>query len=362
MSGELSVCDLTKRIDGRLVLDSINLHAAAGELVCVVGPSGSGKTSLLRCIAGLERAESGRIEVDGQPIPGVGPRRTAMVFQQDTLFPELTVAQNVEFGLRARGTRAEVGAEAISVMLLRLGLSGLEDRYPDELSGGQQRRVALARALVLHPAVLLLDEPLAGLEEGLAAEGLRLIQNTHRRLGLTTLLVTHNLSAALAVADQIVVVRQGRVAQVGRPREIFERPDSLFVAQFMGRAAFLEAEVQEVVKGENGNLALLHLLGADRWLPAHPDLVADSVGAVLVRPHALSASIQPGSAGAWAEPAGAQAVVEEAHYLGDRVEYVVETEHGSAVATGSLDEPLFAVNQLVELTLREERTWVLPAP
>lgn len=361
MNGELLVRGLTRTIDGRLVLDSADLSASAGELVCVVGPSGSGKTTLLRCIAGLDRADSGRIEVDGQVVPGSGSRRTAMVFQQDTLFPDLTVTQNVGFGLRARGTRADVSAEAISVALLRLGLSGLEDRYPDELSGGQQRRVALARALVLHPAVLLLDEPLAGLDEGLAAEGLRLIRGTQRRLGLTTLLVTHDLTAALSAADRIVVLNRGRIAQAGRPQDLFERPNSVFVAQFMGRSAFLEAEVRQVEQGAQGSRALLHLLGADRWLPAHPGVAAGGGCSVLVRPHTLSAVAVPGVAAAWAEPDGAQGVVEEAHYLGDRVEYVVETAHGNAVATGSLDEPMLAVNQLVTLTLSGERSWVLPS-
>jgi len=360
VSGQLDVHALSRAIDGRTVLDAIDLAAAPGELVCVIGPSGSGKTTLLRCIAGLEPADSGRIEVDGEPVSAGGPRRTAMVFQQDTLFPELTVAENVGFGLRARG-RAGADADAVPVALLRLGLSGMEDRYPDELSGGQRRRVALARALVLHPSVLLLDEPLAGLDEALAEDGLRLIRSTQRRLGLTTLLVIHDQAAALGVADRIVVLDHGRVAQAGRPREVFERPDSLFVAQFLGRSAFLEAEVQQVGTDGRQGRALVRLLGADRWLPAHAEVVAGEVCAVLVRPHALVAEAAPGVAGAWAEPTGAQGVVEEARYRGDRIEYAVETEHGSAVATGSLDEPVLAVNQLVSLALREEHVWVLPA-
>ena len=362
MSGELVVRGLTRTIDGAKVLDAVDLSASAGELVCVIGPSGSGKTTLLRCVAALDPVEAGRIEVDGEPVSGAGPRRTAMVFQQDTLFPELTVAENVGFGLRARGTAADEGAEAVSVALLRLGLSGLEGRYPDELSGGQRRRVALARALVLYPAVLLLDEPLAGLDEGLAEEGLRLIRSTQRRLGLTTLLVIHDQAAALAIADRVVVLDRGRVAQVGSPREVFERPDSLFVAQFLGRSAFLEADAQQVVADGPDKRVRLNLLGADRWLPAHRDVVAGGQCAVLVRPHALTATAAGGVASAWAGPAGAQGVVEEASYRGDRMEYVVETEQGSAVATGSLAQPVLAANQLVDLTVREERLWVLPAP
>lgn len=373
MSGALEVRGLERAVDGHRLLGPVSMSVAEGELVCVIGPSGSGKTTLLRCLAGLDRPDAGTSLVDGKAVPGRGDGRVSMVFEYDTLFPDLTVADNVGFGLRARGVGREVAAETVQVGILRLGLTGLEQRYPDELSGGQRRRVALARALVLRPTVLLLDEPLTGLDEPTAAETLRLIRNTQRRLGLTTLLVTHDQQAALATGDRIMVLRGGQVAQIGTPREVFEQPDSLFVAQFMGRSSFLSATVLEV--GTDGRRVRVDLLGVDRWLPGRVGLRAGQSCSVLVRPHALYASgVTHGSqramgrAGApdgavvapWSEPTGAYGVVAEARYLGDRIEYVVETGQGSAVATGDLDAEPLTVNDVVRLTVDARHLWVLP--
>ncbi|MFT3861583.1 ABC transporter ATP-binding protein [Micropruina sp.] len=359
-SAVLRVAGLVKAFGARRVLHAIDLTIREPELVCVLGPSGSGKTTLLRCIAGLEPA-AGQIEVAGVAVhPGDRPR-SAMVFQRDVLFPELTVAQNIGFGLRAAELEPELAADAVAATVLQLGLSGLEDRYPDELSGGQQRRVVLARALVLRRPLLLLDEPLAGLDEALAAEGAQLIRATQRRLGVAMVLVTHDQSAALAMADRIVVLHNGRIAQQGPPRQVFDRPDSAFVAQFIGRSAFLEAVVDRVRASADGPVARVGLLGAVVDLPAHPK-VLPGPAIVLVRPHALTARVAEVTAEPWAEPIGNLGVVEQVRYLGERMEYSVETEHGSVIATGDLDEPPLRVNQVATLTLTASRAWVLPAP
>ena len=357
MTGRLRIEGLRRRFPDGGGLAGIDLDIAAGSLVCVVGPSGGGKTTLLRCIAGMERPDAGRIVLDGAELPPVHApgRPTAMVFQADTLFPDLDVAANIGFGLRVRRQPASAVAEAVDVALLRLGLTGLEHRFPDELSGGQQRRVALARALVLQPSVLLLDEPLAGLDPVLSRQTMHQIRATQRRLGLTTVLVTHDREAALSAADQLVVLDAGRVVQSGAPRTVFERPDSTFVAQYVGRASFLETEVVEA----SGGTARVSAFGMLLSLPAHPDVRAGQPAAVLVRPHALSVTAASQSSTPWAEVAGDLGVVEDVHYTGERLEYVVETEHGSLIGTGRLADPVREVGDTVRLALDVAQAWVL---
>jgi iron(III) transport system ATP-binding protein len=357
VSGSLRVRGLSKAYETP-ALAEVDLDLDPGELVCVIGPSGSGKTTLLRCLAGLESPDAGSVEVDGRPVH-LGSGLTAMLFQQDTLFPDLTVAENVGFGLRARGLRPAAIRNAVEVALLRLDLCGFEERFPDELSGGQQRRVALARALVLHPTLLLLDEPLAGLDEVLADAGLRLIRATQRRLGITTLLVTHDQATALGVADRVIVMEAGRIAQVATPREVYQRPDSVFVAQFIGRTAFLEAEVIEVRGVADGRQALTEMLGSQRWLACH-SAVTPGPATVAIRPHALLAEQAAHVTKPWAEPRGDLGIVQEVWYRGERFEYAVETAHGNALAVGSLGTPLTR-NQVVSLLLDEPSAWVLPA-
>lgn len=362
MTGELRLDGLRVRFRDIVRLDLDRLDIPAGSMVCVIGPSGSGKTTLLRTIAGFERPDRGRVLLDGKalpPEPGPG-RGTAITFQDDALFPDLTVAENVAFGLRTRGTVGERGREEVAIALLRLGLSGLEQRYPSDLSGGQQRRVALARALVLRPSVLLLDEPLSGLDEALSTKTLRLIRSTHRRLGVTTLMATHDQAVALSVADLVVVLHDGRLAQAGSPRELFARPESMFVARFLGRSAFLTAQAGQVTESGLGRTVEVDLLGGRHLLPAHPGVAEGGPVSVMLRPHGVHVQPDGATAAPWAEVAGERAVVEDVAYYGDRVEAMIETEHGNLVATSDLDGPQLRSGDTVRVRIDAHRGWVLP--
>lgn len=354
MSGRVELVSVDKSFapDTQALAD-VCLTIEPGELVTVVGPSGCGKTTLLRTLAGLQRPDGGRVVIDGADQSGLAPaqRRVAMVFQTDTLFADLTVRANVEFGLGERaGAR-----EAVDVALLRLGISALAERYPHELSGGQQRRVALARALVLRPAVLLLDEPLSGLDEALRASTLALVADTQRRFQLTTVYVTHAIDEALSLGDRVVVLNGGRIEQVGAPREVYRRPASVFVAQFVGRSNLLDATVTAAEPGARR----VRLLGADLRLPAHPS-AAGPGGAVVVllRPRALA--LRATSRPSRAEVRGRHGIITHVRYFGSRLDYVVESEHGMLTIAGDpIADPL-PVGEWVEIEVDEHQGWVLP--
>ncbi|MDQ3699539.1 MAG: ABC transporter ATP-binding protein, partial [Chloroflexota bacterium] len=222
-------------------LEHLTLEVAEGELLFLLGPSGSGKTTTLRLIAGYERPDAGTILFGGVPVQDVPAHRrnVGMVFQSYALFPHMTVAQNVAFGLRMRGASRQERARAVAWALDLVKLPGLEGRFPRELSGGQQQRVALARALAFRPALLLLDEPLANLDRYLRAEMRLELKALQRRLGVTTVFVTHDQEEALALADRVAVLDGGRLQQVGAPASLYTRPQNGFVARFLGEMNLL---------------------------------------------------------------------------------------------------------------------------
>ncbi len=231
---------VTKRFGPVTAADGVSLEIRHGESFFLLGPSGCGKTTLLRMIAGFCAPDAGVIRFDGERVNDLPPHRrnTGMVFQNYALWPHLTVYENVAFGLTVPG-RAPPAAERrrrVLAMLERVQMAALADRLPQRLSGGQQQRVALARALVIDPACLLLDEPLSNLDAKLREEMRLEIRQLVRRLGITTVYVTHDQKEALAMADRCAILRQGRVAQVGPPRELYERPADRFVAEFLGGA------------------------------------------------------------------------------------------------------------------------------
>jgi iron(III) transport system ATP-binding protein len=247
----LEIKQLSKRFGGFTALDGIDLSVAQGEFVVLLGPSGCGKTTLLRAIAGLERQDSGQIVHAGHDISHAPPaqRDYGIVFQSYALFPNLTVGDNVAYGLKSRRTGRAPGAvgaqQRVADMLALVGLPGIEEKYPTQLSGGQQQRVALARALATSPHLLLLDEPLSALD---AIERVRLrseIRQLQSKLGITTLMVTHDQEEALSMADRIVVMKNGRVQQIGTPQDIYRAPCNDFVADFIGRGNLLEATFQD---------------------------------------------------------------------------------------------------------------------
>jgi len=234
MSDFLTLQDLTLAYGGTVAVDRLNLSIRQGELIALLGPSGCGKTTTMRSIAGLLTPKSGSIRLDGRDITRLAPsrREVGLVFQSYALFPHLTVYENVAFGLRLR-READLDAK-VRAGLATVGLSGFADRAPAALSGGQQQRVALARSLVMNPKVLLLDEPLSNLDARLRLEMRLELQRVQRETGVTMIFVTHDQSEALALADRIVVMRDGAIEQVGAPEEIWTAPASAFVADFVG--------------------------------------------------------------------------------------------------------------------------------
>ncbi|WP_433272310.1 ABC transporter ATP-binding protein [Actinosynnema sp. CS-041913] len=233
----------------RPAVDDVTLDIAPGEFMTFLGPSGSGKTTTLSMIAGFTPLSAGSISVDGQDISRLKPhkRDLGVVFQQYALFPHLTVARNVAFPLQQRGmSKTDIGTRVAAALEL-VGLADCADRLPRQLSGGQQQRVALARAVVYEPRALLMDEPLGALDKKLRDQLRREIARMHRELGMTFLFVTHDQEEALTLSDRIAVFNHGKVEQVGTPSELYERPSTLFVAQFLGESNVFTDDGDEVV-------------------------------------------------------------------------------------------------------------------
>src|SRR5216110_516850 len=233
----LQLTGLTKTYGDFHAVAGVDLDIRQGELVVLLGPSGCGKTTTLRMIAGFIAPTAGEIRLDGNDIMRQPPwkRNTGLVFQSYALFPHLSVADNVAFGLRMRKLAPPRIAAKLTEVLRRVRLENLADRLPRELSGGQQQRVALARALVIEPDILLLDEPLSNLDANLREEMRFEIRRLHEEFGITTLYVTHDQAEAMVISDRIAVLEQGRVAQVGTADELFHRPRTRFVAEFIGK-------------------------------------------------------------------------------------------------------------------------------
>ena len=242
-SATIKLDDVTKTFDGRVrAVDGVTLDIAAGEFFSLLGPSGCGKTTSLRMIAGFELPDTGRVHVAGRDITdlAVHKRDMGMVFQSYALFPHRTVAENVAFGLRMREVPRPDIERRVKAALAQVALAGLEERKPGQLSGGQQQRVALARALVVEPPVLLCDEPLGALDRKLRQQMQFELKELQKRLGVTLVFVTHDQEEALAMSDRIAVMNHGKVEQVGAPTEIYERPRTRFVADFIGEINILE--------------------------------------------------------------------------------------------------------------------------
>jgi iron(III) transport system ATP-binding protein len=249
---------LCKRFGAFTALKDIDLDVKRGEFVCFLGPSGCGKTTLLRAVAGLDRQNEGKIVIAGRDVSHAAPadRDFGIVFQSYALFPNLTVTQNVGYGLvNRRRPRSEV-RQRVAELLTLVGLSDQANKYPIQLSGGQQQRVALARALATSPSLLLLDEPLSALDAKVRVRLREEIRSLQRRLGVTTVMVTHDQEEALSMADRIIVMNHGVIEQVGTPADIYEKPVSAFVADFVGSMSFLDATVTGPHSVRTGRLDL----------------------------------------------------------------------------------------------------------
>src|ERR1700758_4200631 len=245
LSIELEVRELTKRYSPQVSVGPISFEVQEGEFFSLLGPSGCGKTTTLRCIAGFEALTEGSIRLHGERLDDKPPHRrdVGLVFQNYALFPHLTVFDNVAFGLRLRRLgRAEIGVRVSRVLQL-VDLAGMATRFPAQLSGGQQQRVAIARSLVLEPRILMFDEPLSNLDFKLRIQMREELRNLQRRLGKTSIYVTHDQTEALALSDRIAVLSNGRIEQIGTPSDIYERPATAFVAEFIGSSNLFPARI-----------------------------------------------------------------------------------------------------------------------
>ncbi|TDE41695.1 ABC transporter ATP-binding protein [Nonomuraea mesophila] len=250
---DISIEGVSKTFGETTALESVDLSVPSGRLATLLGASGCGKTTLLRIIAGFETADTGAIrfgERDIAKVP-VWKRRIGFVFQNYALWPHMTVAENVAYGLRLRKLSKEAVAEKVATGLAMVGLTGREQRRPGQLSGGQQQRVALARALALEPDVLLMDEPLSNLDAKLRVEMRREIRRIQQETGITAVYVTHDQDEALEISDLVAVMNGGRVEQIGAPEDVYERPETTFVASFVGSVTLLRGQVTD-----DGELAL----------------------------------------------------------------------------------------------------------
>lgn len=365
--GRLSLVELTKTFSNTVsdvtAVDHINLDIRPGEFITLLGPSGCGKTTTLRMIAGFEDASSGQVMLDGENMVVVPPnkRPMSMVFQSYALFPHLSVRENVAYGLRLRKKSAEEIKEEVDIALAAMNLTAMADRAPSQLSGGQQQRVALARAMVVRPKVLLFDEPLSNLDAKLRVKMRVEIRRMQKRLGISSVYVTHDQSEAMAMSDRIVVMNSGRIEQVDTPEEIYLHPASVFVADFVGRANFVPAQAQEV--SEDGMVEIEALGQKIRVHSSEGAKEAVREGketVVLVRPESMR--IQPTDE----KPAtltGSLGQVVTSIFYGETVEYEIETEFGSLVCVVSdpRAEDLLEEGQYVRLGIEAEKAWLLPS-
>ncbi len=355
---KLTLVDLGRRFGNTVAVESVSLSLVPGEFVSLLGPSGCGKTTTLRMIAGFIRPSSGRIEMNGQLLSDadhvVPPERRgmSMIFQSYAIWPNMTVAENVAFGLKLRKlSRTEI-ERRLKTMLGVVRLAHLADRYPAELSGGQQQRVALARAIVIEPDVLLLDEPLSNLDANLREEMRAEIRRLHDAFRITTVYVTHDQSEAMVTSDRIVVMNHGRIEQVDDPVALYNQPRTRFVAGFIGRTNFLDGDIRE---------GFFHAPGVN--------LPVGRMAGIGEAARPVSFSVRPNAIGLHASrPAGRDDIwwiesrIAERAFLGEHWDYVVQpvgSDLRLRVATPPLD--IHAVDDAVWMEIDPSRAVEIPA-
>ncbi|SDK90240.1 putative spermidine/putrescine transport system ATP-binding protein [Cryobacterium psychrotolerans] len=345
---------LTKRYGDATAVDAIDLNAEPGEFLTLLGPSGSGKTTTLNMIAGFVDVTEGEILVDGKPVYALPPhkRNMGMVFQHYALFPHMSVGDNVAYPLRQRRLPKSERGRLVADALNKVGLANLSHRMPRQLSGGQQQRVALARAIVYSPRVLLMDEPLGALDKKLR-DSLQLeIKRIHAELGTTFVYVTHDQDEALVLSDRIAVFNQGKIEQVGSAQDLYERPSTIFVAQFVGESSLFHGLAVDHGAGKG-------VLSSDRTLHAHRgDARTGAPAALVVRPERIRVQSIDGTA-----PSGnaVRGRILQEIYLGNSRKLEVELGDGSKVLVreSAGDVTANRPGDLVWLTFRAEDAVVL---
>jgi putative spermidine/putrescine transport system ATP-binding protein len=311
----LQLDNITQRFGDFVAVQDINLDVEGGEMVALLGPSGCGKSTLLRIVSGFIRRSEGRVLFDGQAVDHLSPRErgVGIVFQNYALFPHMTVAENVAYGLQAHRWPREKIAPRVAEMLALVHMSEFAERKPRQLSGGQQQRIALARCLAIDPKVLLLDEPFGALDKNLRLDMQIEVKRLQREYGITTILVTHDQEEALSMADRIAVMARGRIEQVSSPTEIYDRPATLFVNQFVGTTNVLTGEFSK-----EGTVARVMLSGAALDVPSEASFVNGTKVAVSIRPEHLRVVPSGGLAG----------TVKAVLPLGSHVVYDIEVAPG----------------------------------
>ena len=340
----LELQGLAKRYGDVMAVDDCSLAIEQGEFVCLLGPSGCGKTTTLQMLAGLVAPSAGRILLDGRDITGVKPseRGLGIVFQSYALFPHMTVAQNVAFGLEMRRVPPAELKQRVDEVLALVHLETMAQRYPRELSGGQRQRVAMARALVIRPPVLLLDEPMGALDAKLREEMQIELRALQRRVGITTMMVTHDQAEAMTLADRVVLMNMGRIEQVARPFDMYEHPNGRFVSTFLGKANVFQGQAANGITSVKGHR-----------LPCPADAAAGPVD-YIVRPEKVGTT------------SGAPLVrgrISVRLFLGNHWLFEVDTPLGPVQYTEvNRGEPPAAEGQEVGLAWPVEHVRVVPAP
>jgi iron(III) transport system ATP-binding protein len=344
--------NVTKRYGGVTAVDNVSFEIAAAELVTLLGPSGCGKTTTLRLIAGLEVASEGRILIGDADVTNLSAadRDVSMVFQSYALFPHMSVIDNVAYGPTVRGAGKARAREMAAEKIGLVGLKGLENRVPAELSGGQQQRVAVARALVLEPKVLLFDEPLSNLDAKLRRRVREEIRALQQLLQLTVAYVTHDQEEALAVSDRIIVMSDAKIAQIGTPRELYEAPANLFVADFIGDANILDGEAVRWSAG----IARVRVGGVE--IDARSSAPTAGAVKVVIRPDGISIAMTRPNVPAMS------ARVLKAVYVGNHMEYSIEAEGVRLFVIDARTSSLAIEGSTVYVSIVPERVSVLPNP
>jgi ABC-type Fe3+/spermidine/putrescine transport system ATPase subunit len=344
--------DVTKRYGSLVANDHLSLTIQRGELMTLLGPSGCGKTTALRCLTGTNHPDEGRIFLDGKDVTDVPThqRELGMVFQNFALFPHMTVADNVGFPLMIRAIPKDERARLVADALRLIRLEGYAHHYPRQLSGGQQQRVGLARALVYHPKVLLLDEPLSNLDAKLREEMRFEIKEVVTRLSITAMYVTHDQAEALALSDRVAIMNRGRLQQLGTPEEIYESPNSRFVAEFIGLSNFLDGRVEAI----QADVMTVAAGGLRIRTPTLPGVAVGHKVLLFIRPNEIELLPPGGPDEANVFPAR----VDKATYLGDTMDYRVTLGEGVELRIQADARHRYGAGEAVRLRWPRVRSWL----
>lgn len=364
---DVELSAITKKFGALKAVDNVSLHIEDGEMVTLLGPSGCGKTTTLRMIAGLETPDEGQIRIGDllacdmadQINVASEKRDLGMVFQSYAIWPHMTVFENVAYPLRMRHVDRQTKKDKVAKVLSQVGLAGLENTPATNLSGGQQQRVALARAMVFEPRVLLLDEPLSNLDAKLREHMRFELRIMQRRLGVTTIYVTHDQEEALTLSDRIVVMNKGRIEQAGKPSDIYERPETRFVAAFIGKANFLPITGSVVANGATAELQLatydgIQNIKVDKQ-SLRPGTAGDDKPSLFVRPEHFRLR-RRGSEGT--DDIAIQGRIIGRAYLGDHAEYLVGINEASDVRVPCAVDEVWADGTDVDLTVNRKDVFV----